>query len=518
MLEYLHVGNAPDLADPKDRRLYRFLEILPGLLAWLTLAFVILISFKAPVFATFFIILFDLYWLIKTIYLSVLTRSSFEKMRQNLKVDWSGRVASVPANPALSGVGPSDLYHLVILPAYQEPYALVSDSLKAIFNANYDKQKMIVVLATEARSGLHGVELARQAEAEFGNAFFKFIATSHPGNIEGELAGKGSNESWAGEQVKKEVIDPLGIPYDRVIVSVFDIDTVVPPDFFACLTWHYMTAPNPLRSSFQPIPIFTNNIWEAPAFARVFAFSTTFWQMIQQARKEQLVTFSSQSIGLQALVDVGFWQKNVVSEDSRIYWQCLLRYDGDWQTVPMHYPVYMDANVASTFWQTLKNQYKQIRRWHYGAENNPYFMFGFIKNKKIPSAHKWHQALIQAERTHSSPTNALIIFLLSWLPLWVGGTAFTASIVSYNLPRITAAIMNISLLGLITSAVLSITLLPTKPPQYGKFRWLWMALQWILFPINFIFFGALPALDAQTRLMFGKYMGFWVTPKGRSAS
>ena len=518
MTDYLHVGRASDLADSRDRRFYRFLEILPGFLAWLTLALVVLISFKAPVFATFFIILFDLYWLVKTVYLSVLIRSSFTKMRQNLKVDWPNRLVAVGKNPRLLGMTHQDVYNLVILPAYNEPYSIVRESLTAIFRANYPKDKMIVVLAAEARAGIHGVELARQAEAEFGQAFFRFIATVHPSDLPGELAGKGSNEVWAGQQVKKQIIDTLNIPYNRIIVSVFDIDTVVPTDFFACLTWHYLTAVDPLHSSFQPIPVFTNNIWEAPAFARVFAFSTTFWQMIQQARKEQMVTFSSHSVGFQALVDVGFWHKNVVSEDSRIYWQCLLRYDGDWQTVPMHYPVYMDANVGPTFWQTLKNQYKQIRRWHYGAENNPYFMFGFSKNKKISKRQKWHQTLIQVERTHSSPTNALIIFLLSWLPLWVGGLGFSTSILSYNLPRITSAILNIALLGLVTSAIMSIILLPEKPPQYGKFKWLWMALQWLLFPVNFIFFGAIPALDAQTRLMLGRYMGFWVTPKDRRSA
>ncbi len=518
MLDYLHVGKASDLTDSHDRRIYRFLEIMPGFLAWLTLVLVIFISFKAPVFATFFIILFDLYWLVKTVYLSVLIRSSFMKMRQNLKVDWINRLASVKENPRLPGVMHQNVYNLVILPVYKEPYSIVRESLTSIFRTNYPKEKMIVVLATEARADMHGVELARQAEAEFGNAFFKFITTVHPDDLLGELAGKGSNEVWAGQQVKKQVIDALNIPYNQIIVSVFDIDTVVPVDFFACLTWNYLTAVDPLHSSFQPIPVFTNNIWEAPAFARVFAFSTTFWQMIQQARKEQMVTFSSHSVGFQALVDVGFWQKNVVSEDSRIYWQCLLRYDGDWQTVPMHYPVYMDANVGPTFWQTLKNQYKQIRRWHYGAESNPYFMFGFLKNKKIPKKQKWHQTLIQVERTHSSPTNALIIFLLSWLPLWVGGLGFSTSILSYNLPRITSAILNIALLGLVTSAIMSIILLPEKPPQYGKFKWLWMALQWLLFPVNFIFFGAIPALDAQTRLMLGRYMGFWVTPKDRRSA
>ena len=56
----------------------------------------------------------------------------------------------------------------------------------------------------------------------------------------------------------------------------------------------------------------------------------------------------------QALVDVGFWQKNMVSEDSRIFWQCFLRYNGDYRVVPLYYPVSMDANVGRNLWQTIK--------------------------------------------------------------------------------------------------------------------------------------------------------------------
>jgi hypothetical protein len=41
-------------------------------------------------------------------------------------------------------------------------------------------------------------------------------------------------------------------------------------------------------------------------------------------------------------------------------------------------------------------------------------------------------------------------------------------------------------------------------------------LQWIMVPLTMIIFSAIPGLDAQTRLMFGRYMGFWVTPKART--
>jgi hypothetical protein len=42
-----------------------------------------------------------------------------------------------------------------------------------------------------------------------------------------------------------------------------------------------------------------------------------------------------------------------------------------------------------------------------------------------------------------------------------------------------------------------------------------MFFEWLVLPIGIIFFGALPAISAQTRLMMGKYLGFWVTPKAR---
>ncbi len=514
---YLGIGKSSDLADPKDRLRYRFFEILPGFLTWLTLILIVVLSFTVPVFVAVFIILFDTYWLIKTIYLSLHVRSAFGKMRENMKVDWLERLSKLPTTryPLQTVKSWQDIYHLVVLPMYKEGIEVVSASVEGLLRSAYPRTKMIVVLAQEERAGKSAQVVRDYVEREYGDKFFKFITTLHPVGIAGELAGKGSNATWAIRQAKERIIDRLGLSYDQIIVSNFDIDTIVPPHYFSLLTYLYLTTAKSTRASYQPIPLYTNNIWEAPAFARVFAFSTSFWQMIQQARPEQLVTFSSQSVGLRALVDIGFWQTNVVSEDSRIFWQCLLCYDGDWRTVPMNFPVYMDANVAPTFWQTVKNQYKQIRRWHYGVENNPYFQFGFLKNKRISRRKKWYFNWTMIEKTHSSATNPIIIFVLGWLPVLIGGADFSRTVLSFNLPRLTSDIMFIAMIGLVSSAIISVILLPPKPPRYGRFKLVWMILQWLLFPLNFIFFGAVPAIDAQTRLMLGKYMGFWSTPKAR---
>lgn len=514
--EYLANGRATEILNKRDQFIYRLLEIQPGLLAWLTFIVVLAASYWLPAYAAIFIIGFDIYWLIKTIFLSLHMNHSFRAMRTNQRIDWMRRLERTTAvSNELSGMQWSDIRHLVILPMATEPYEVVRESFQGLLKTTWPLGKMIVVLAIEERIGQQARDIARRIQEEFGSQFLRFLISEHPDGISGEVRGKGSNETWAGRKALQVVME-LGIPYRNVIVSVFDIDTVAPHDFFACLAWHYLTSEHPMHSSYQPIPIFSNNIWHAPAFARVFAFSTTFWQMIQQARPEQLVTFSSQSIGLQALVDVDFWQVNVVSEDSQIFWKCLLRYDGDWRTVPLHYPVYLDANVAPTFWGTIVNQYKQIRRWHYGVENNPYFLFGFLKNKRISLGTKWRHGFNMIEKTHSSATNAIIIFLLGWLPVTIGRGHFTQTVLSYNLPHITQTIMLLAMIGLVSSAIISIVLLPPRPPNFGKFRYFWMILQWILFPVNFIFFGAIPALDAQTRLMLGKYMGFWVTPKSRT--
>ena len=516
---YLKIGRASELTVSKDRCFYRFLEIFPGLISWLTFFLIILFSWLLPFYISIFIIAFDIYWFFKTVFLSIHMRSSFNKMKVNLKKNWLGELANIkPVSRELGSVNWKDIYHLVILPMYREPLDVVRNSFLSLSKINYPLEKLIVVLATEERGNVGNSvsNIYETIENEFGNRFFKFLTTRHPKDIPGEIAGKGSNDYWAIKEAKSKIIDDLKIPYENIVVSVFDVDTAVHPEFFGCLAYYYLTSERPLRSSFQPIPIFINNIWEAPAFARVFAFSTTFWQMIQQSRPERLITFSSQSIGFKPLSEIGFWQPNVVSEDSRIFWQTLLYYDGDWQTVPLFFPVYMDANVASSFWQTLKNQYKQIQRWAYGVENNPYFQFGFLKNKKIPVNKKWRLSFMMIESTHSLATNSIIIFLLGWLPTVIGRGRFSETLLSYNLPYITRLIMTLAMVGLIFTAIIAINLLPPRPPHYGRFKYIWMILQWFLFPINMILFGSIPALDAQTRLMFGKYLGFWNTPKSRS--
>jgi len=175
----------------------------------------------------------------------------------------------------------------------------------------------------------------------------------------------------------------------------------------------------------------------------------------------------------------------------------------------------MDANLAETFLGTMKNVYKQQLRWGWGAENIPYFVYGFLKNKKMPFRQSIRHIFNQFEGFWSWGTNALLIFLLGWLPLALGGEKFNLMVLSYNLPRLTRILMTLAMVGLISSAIYSTILLPPRPPGHPIRKHFYMVFQWILMPLTIIFFGAIPGLEAQTRLMLGKYMKFWVTPKAR---
>ena len=516
---YTRVGKHTDLIEKSERRIYRLFEILPGFLSWATLALVFFLSFAQPVAIALFIIVFDVYWLIRVVYMTLHFRVAFGHVRRNMKINWLEKLEQLsPAEYSLPVIGSwQEIFHLIILPTYKEGTEVIGAALNGLAGANYPKSKMIVVLTQEERAGREfNEEVARSINARFQNEFFKLLIVQHPSDITGELAGKGANIAWAGKHAKREIVDEMGVPYSHVIVSAFDIDTIVFPEYFGRLAYVYLTTRDPLHASYQPVPFYINNVWEAPSFARIIAFSSTFWYMILQERVEAATTFSSHSMPFQALVDVDFWQTNMVSEDSRIFMQCLLRYDGDYRVEPLFYPITMDANVAPTFWKTIANVYKQQRRWAWGVESIPYLLFGFHKNKIVPKFKKFFLLFTQLEGFWSWATNALVIFLLGWLPVVFGGNQFNQTVLSFNLPTLTRTIMTLATVGLVTTAIFSIMILPPRPPKFGKFKYVWMLLQWFLFPVTTIILGSIPALDAQTRLMLGKYMGFWVTPKLRS--
>lgn len=512
---YLNIGSADDLKYFGSRALYRMFEIIPGGLVWLTFASMIFSSIYRPLWAMIFIILFDIYWFLKTVYLSWHLRASFRTMRQLGEIDWIKRLDDINLFSDQLGIRNwrNDLWQLVILPYYNEGYEVLKTTCEGLVASEYPKDHIIIVLSGEGRAGEGARMVGEKIYREFGALFGRFLLTTHQ-DAPGELAGKGANETWAAREAKIKILDIERIPYEHVIASVFDVDTVPSKNYFSRLSFLYITSTKPLRTSYQPIPLFINNIWEASIISRVMAFSSSFWHLMNQMRPEQLISFSSHAFPFKALVEMNFWQVNVVSEDSRIFWQGILRFNGDWRVEPLLVPVSMDANVAETLRRTLKNIYLQQRRWAYGVADFPYMIYGFMQNKKIPFRTKFYWTCHRIESWWSWPTNSFMIFLMGWLPIILGGRLFGVTVLAYNVPRIASWVLTLAMFGIITSIYLTLKILPPRPAYYGWHKYISMVLQWLLVPVSLIF-SSVPAIDAQTRLMFGKYLGFWPTPKIR---
>ena len=362
--DYLNISKATDIKNLRERRLFRFFEMIPGIISLGTLLGVFVFSWLFPSGVAIFIICFCFYYLFRIFYFSLHQLAGYFKVRSNMKKDWLKELKKIKLGVPFGSW--KKIYHIIIFPTYKEGKEIIKESIETLIKSNYPKERMIVVLAVEERAGQAFREQAEIIAKEYSSKFYKFLVTIHPDTVEGEISGKGSNSAFAGREVKEKIIDRLKIPYENILISTFDIDTKVFPQYFSCLTWYYLTESNPMNASYQPVPVYNNNIWSAAVFSRVVSTSNTFWQMIQQEGSEKLTTYSSHSTPAKVFFDVGY-PVNVVSDDSRIFWKAYLYYDGNYKVVPMYYLASMDVVMAENFWRTIsfliqnKTNYSTIR-------------------------------------------------------------------------------------------------------------------------------------------------------------
>jgi cellulose synthase/poly-beta-1,6-N-acetylglucosamine synthase-like glycosyltransferase len=524
------------------KRLY---EIIPGFFCWTTLILPFFLGFFKPAFLAYFVICFDLYWLYKAILMAGHLILGYLYFKRDINIDWFKRLNDLnnfdkyiqnlkkeirksrgilrkKLEEELQEVmfikkqekhlkNWEDLYQAVIFPSYKEEIETLRKSISFCQKANWPKDKMIIVLAIEQREGEAGRQKAKILFKEFRKSFFKFLVTEHPANLPGEFKAKGANATWAAKQLQK-FLDDQKISYENVIVSTFDADTCPHQQYFACLAYKYITTPNRIRRSYQPIPLYSNNIWQVPIFSRLVSFSSSFWQLIEATRPYRMINFSSQAMSMKTLVEIDFWDKTIISEDSRQFYRAYFTYHGDHRVIPIFTPVYMDAVLGRNFWETLKEQYLQKRRWAYGVEHFPYLCQELPKHQEISFFSKFLLLFRLFEGHYSWATASLLLAFVGWLPFALN-PFFRSTVLAYNLPSLGRLLLSLTWIGLFISTYISIGLLPEKPKEYGFWKTAGIYFQWALVPITAIFFGSIPAVDAQTRLMLGKYLSFRVTKK-----
>ncbi len=515
----------------KDRnKRYRFFEILPGALTWTMLAMPFILSLINVTAAAFFILAYLLLWLMRTIGVDIRAVQGYKTMRQHANYDWERLLAELESGEVSTtdkklrwhvdnikrmqghpeAPKPSQIIQAVIIATYKERREVLEPTIQSVLDSNYDMKKVILVLAYEERGGPQIEEQSKELIDKYKDHFLYAMAVEHPSDIPNEIVGKGGNITFAGRELQKYLEKEKIAPID-VAVTTLDADNRPDKNYFAALTYTYVSCLDPVHISFQPIPMYTNNIWDAPAPMRVVATGNSFWNVVLSLRPHMLRNFSSHAQSMQTLIDTDFWSVRTIVEDGHQFWRTYFRYDGNHTVYPIYLPIYQDAVFLETYPKTLKAQFVQLRRWTYGASDVAYVSDkGFFTKNNIPKRKMLTKFLRLLEGHVSWAVAPVILAFSAFVPVLFNPQNYAAN----ELPLLVSRINTIALVGILSTLFISWKTLPPKPARYKRTRSISMVLQWVYLPFTTIIYNSMAALYSQTRLMFGWYYDkFDVTEK-----
>lgn len=531
----------------KRTRLYRFMEMVPGLLSIGAIVLLVVLSFLSPLAASIYILLLVLLTFVRAITTAFRTIQGRVAMQKTVKLDWAKRLDDL-SHPAKAlkeydqlsveqikqeyklmdhvvnlrqlaeGDGypkPRQIINVVMVALYNESYDVLGPTMQNLANLNYDiKHNLVVFICYEQRGGSAALQTVEQIRRKWKGVFRDLVFVEHPDGLPNEVIGKGPNLTYAGQDVagwvRHHQIDPK-----NVIVTSLDSDNKPDKQYFSYLTYKWIMTPNRQQCSFQPICLFNNNLWDVPAPMRVVAMSNSFWNVISSMRPNTLKNFASHSQGLHPLIEMGFWSKRTIVEDGHQYWRSYFFFDGDYEVIPLHMGIGQDAVLSGTYKKTLKAQFVQMRRWAYGASDDAYIVSKILnKDFKGSRFDAWMRFIRSLEGHVSLACLAPIVALGAFAPLFINPVAAHNSILVNDLPLIVSRVQQVAVVGLLITVITSLSLLPPRPKRYKKSKNILMVVQWVLMPITSICYSSASAYVAQWRLLRGKYMEkFDVTEK-----
>src|SRR3989338_8453897 len=118
---------------------YRLYEILPGLSIWLTLIAGVVLSFTKPLWMIYFILVFDVYWVLRVIYFSFYLFLSWRRFRKAILVNWfENLIKEFPLWEKRKNV--------IFLPLYNEGADVLESTLASFLKSTYPADKIYLVV------------------------------------------------------------------------------------------------------------------------------------------------------------------------------------------------------------------------------------------------------------------------------------------------------------------------------------------------------------------------------------
>jgi len=531
----------------KRTRSYRFFEMVPAILSYGALVLLVVLSLVSPLLAAIYLMLVIITLIVKAVGIAYHTIGGRNRLEKAQKVDWKARLGDLEdpeasynrlrnakskefgsiahkenlrliAADSRTFPRPSQLYNAVIVAAYNESYEVIEPTIQSIIDTTYDNKKLIITLAYEQRGGEGIKQTAARLKKQFGHKFHSFHLVEHPQDLPNEVIGKGGNITHAGRYLK-EWLPTQGIEYKDVIITTLDSDNRPHAAYFDYLTYEYIVHEDRKHLAYQPISLFFNNIWDAPAPMRVVATGNSFWNIISSMRPHTLRNFASHSQPMDALVEMDFWSTRTIVEDGHQYWRSYFYFAGNYSVMPLYIPIYQDAVLSDTYVKTLKAQFVQLRRWAYGASDVPYVATRiFTRNRNVSFMGGFARLVRLVDGHVTLGSVSLLVAVGGWVPLLINNQAFRDP-VAHVLPDVISVVQQIAMIGLFVTVFLAFKMLPPRPLRYKRHRSVFMVAQWVLMPLTAIGYSATSALYSQGRLFAGRYLDkFDVTDKATHSS
>ncbi len=484
------------------RRLSRALEILPTATVWLIITAPVWGAILVPAVLGFGMILFSIYWLWKSLGFASGVVIGFWRLHQAQKRDWFGDSTQLP--------GYEQLRHIVMLPTCGESEEIVADTLHCLTLQDVPLDRISVVLAFEERDPIAPAR-AQRLSARFAPLFQHFLITFHP-DLPGEVRGKSSNLTWAAQRVETDLIQTGRLDPAHLVLTVVDADSRLHRRYLAALAHDVLSDPNGFMHIFQPAILFYANHWRLIAPLRALNSIYSLWELARMVPKHRLVTQSTYSLSWKAVSDVGYWDVDVIPEDSHMCFKVLFHFGRRVQVCPIFLPVYADAAEGATLRRTFENQYHQILRWAWGVSDIPYVAMGAFRARDLA----WHTRIMRVvwyvEEHLMWPSHWFLLTLGGLVPRLVN-PGYAHSALGIWQSSLISAIMGLCLPSLLLVILVDWRLRPEHPEGEDPIDVLIGWASFALLPVFGLLLCALPALDAHTRLLFGRRLEYRVTEK-----
>lgn len=488
----------------RERFVSRLFEIIPGFVSINLILLPYWGVFVFPTFVAYFVLFFNIYWFYQSLTVAVTATISHVRIQASLKYDWVGDLKAFPDWEKVK--------HFVLIPTYKEPLHILERTFKLLSEQTLPTKQIIPVLAMEAREP----EIDRKIKTKilkekFGKFFGDLLVTAHK-LAPGEIIGKSSNERYAAIWIKKNIIDRQKLDINYCVATSCDADHLYNKNHFANLTFRFLDNPKRYRMFWQPAVMFYNNIWKLPAITRVVNTLMSIWSMSQLPRRDRLINAQNYSLSYKLLHEVDYWDADKIPEDWGIFFKSFYKKQGDIEVEPLYLPLYADAAESSSTWKTLVNQYEQLKRWAWGVSDDPWIIRSYLTVKGVPFFDKTMRLFTVLWAHFLWPVNWFIITLGLTIPSLLN-PAFGRTALGYTVPRLSSFVLTLALGFLLVMLIFDSIYKPKRPKEFPLWRALLTPLEFVLMPVAGFFFGALPGLDAHTRLMLGKYLEYRVTEK-----